>query len=68
MPSTHSQSFPLVFIPLCPRYSGLSLPSPCPLKVAAATHNGHTLIHDRLADPKVAVDPLADTRRFGEGV
>jgi hypothetical protein len=43
-------------------------PSPRPLKVATATHNSHTLVHDRLADPKVAVDPLSDAGGFGNGV
>jgi hypothetical protein len=38
--------------------------SPCPLKVSTATHNGHTLVHDRLADPEVAVDPLPDAGGF----
>jgi hypothetical protein len=42
--------------------------SPRPLKVATATHNGHTLVHDRLSDPKVAVDPLPDAGGFGNRV
>jgi hypothetical protein len=49
-----------------PRSSTLS--SPRPLKVAAAAHDCYTLVHDRLADPKVAVDPLPNAGGFGEGV
>ena len=41
---------------------------PRPLKVPTASHHSNTLIHNGLADPKVAVDPLADAGRLGEGV
>ena len=41
---------------------------PGPLKVPTAAHYSNTLIHNRLADPEVAVDPLADAGRLGEGV
>jgi hypothetical protein len=44
------------------------LSSSRPLEVTTAAHDGHTLVHDRLADPKVAVDPLPDSGGFGEGV
>jgi hypothetical protein len=41
---------------------------PRPLKIPTAPHDSNTLIHNRLTNPKVAVDPLADTGRLGEGV
>jgi hypothetical protein len=53
--------FLLHYTPLVPHL-------PRPLKVPAATHHRNTLIHNRLADPEVAVDPLADTRRLSEAV
>jgi hypothetical protein len=71
--STRRRSLLTLFIARIP-FSSLAVfraskrPSPRPLKVATATHNGHTLVHDRLADPKVAVDPLPDAGGFGDGV
>lgn len=44
----------------------LMRPSPRPLKVPTTSHDSNALVHDRLADPKVAVNPLADAGRFGE--
>lgn len=45
----------------------LPAPSSLPLKVSARTHQRYTLIHNRLADPKVVLDPALEVRRFGEG-
>tara|TARA_R110002003_G_scaffold73_5_gene6838 strand:+ start:6188 stop:6385 length:198 start_codon:yes stop_codon:yes gene_type:complete len=46
-------------------------PLPCALlslalKVRTRREEGHALIHDRLADPEVVVDPLLDAGRFAE--
>jgi hypothetical protein len=37
-----------------------------PLKVRTRSEESDTLIHDRLADPEVVVDPLLDARCFAE--
>jgi hypothetical protein len=39
---------------------------PLPLKVRAGPEKRNALVHDRLADPEVVVDPLLDARRLGE--
>jgi hypothetical protein len=38
-----------------------------PLKVRARRKEGHALVHDRLADPEVVVDPFLHARCLGEG-
>jgi hypothetical protein len=57
-----------IIVPLLSIFRASTPPSSRPLKVATAAHNGHTLVHDRLADPEVAVDPLPDAGGFGDGV
>jgi hypothetical protein len=37
-----------------------------PLKIRTRRKERDALIHDRLADPQVVVDPLLDARRLGE--
>jgi hypothetical protein len=37
-----------------------------PLKIRARGEKSDTLVHDRLADPQVVVDPLLDARGFGK--
>jgi hypothetical protein len=38
-----------------------------PLKVRARRKESHALVHDRLADPEVVVDPFLHTGCLGEG-
>jgi hypothetical protein len=39
---------------------------PLPLEVGTRRKEGHALVHDRLANPEVVVDPLLDARCFGK--
>lgn len=43
-------------------------PSPPPLKIPTTPHQRHALIHDRLADPEVVLDPFLEVGGVGEGV
>jgi hypothetical protein len=49
---------------LCPTLALLRLP--LPLKIRTRRKERDALIHDRLADPQVVVDPLLDARRLAE--
>jgi hypothetical protein len=37
-----------------------------PLKIRTRSEEGDALVHDRLTDPEVVVDPLLDAGGFGE--
>lgn len=51
---------PPIFLPI--------VSSTPPLEVAATAHDRNALIHDRLADPEVVLNPLLDRGRLGEGI
>ena len=52
--------------PVNPLSTGTQALLPLALKIATRRKKRHALIHDRLADPEVVIDPLLDARCFGE--
>lgn len=64
---THPSWFPTLVRYHVPDKQTCIMCLPLALKVPAARHDSDALVHGRLAHPEVAVDPLADAGRVGEG-